>query len=1159
MKILKTLNYKSIYNQKRFTSILNKHKNKATDVNSMHSKVSKFITPNKDQKYFDEKIVDKHFDRQRYNNERSAKLGPTKPIYEDSNLFNVYNVDQDRINEIEKKLKKGKIVTYNDYFESFDKNEFSRLRQQIHFATEVNNNYSPNELDLSKLHSASNYLKSETSESQDGIYKNAILDAINIHKNQTGETNFSKETRSASDYLTIEEEFDNIVKKLEYLDYREFLALNRYIIEDEVHQSLIDKTKKNLVLVALDILDKKKREEVKAIFQKIDFDDTVKKESGVKIDANEETTSQKKFNYLMNNIKGSSELFYKYYYVLKKQMKEEDYKHLSQFDKIEELKNMKEKEQKSIYDFEISELGEKDDKLMNNKKFGFDTEIDNLIKIYRKKRLRSTTTKVESIIKKVSEVFQFKDIPQTMKDLKKAMEIQQKEEEKIKLEQEKEIEKQKAIAAKEAEEKKNAKAPKGGNKGVVETSVLPPGVNLEMLRPRRSRQAKSDSDNPVGYEKPKKDKYISEHKKTNFREDEDEDEEIEDEEIAIKKFFETEEYLKCKHKEEILLYIKYLIINDKLGTGYIYEPSNIETEKKIYNYLRSRIERKPTSLNELTKNDSFLKMLSQNNLINLDLMNVNEKDSIVLTYMKSLQSNTDVSFNSSFDTIKENYIKSKTNYEKESLLEEFDREYAKQFGYSHSEHIWELKNNTNFKDTIKVNNKVFPAKININTPQDFIYNEPLIRSIVNNYYKEYKIDFMYNYMDFFSNKYQVRRKLMETSANRLSLSEFNHLLTKFAYNVAAKQENKDKLDFTNQIKLNINNGKVNKIENIFNILEQNQKRSEDMPLDKFYNNNNTFSPKIPFEMEEKFKKFPHIFDNKDKNKIISAMMSTTTEFHPSRYDSFEVEMYKQVKRDPYYKHHMLNFLAFQTDKANNFAEFATISNKFNKSISKSYIADNSHIHNSAMLTNFMKDYSEEEMVKYYDVSRKIKEISLNKNIPDTNESIALVNNDYENMINGLESSIDETKNKNISKINIFKTQLNDVFRGMNDFKFTGTGKRKTSVASATLSPGTGKIIINGKPFHLYFSCGFERYKVLTPLRVTNLFAQVNLDIFVYGGGLTGQSEAIIPAISKSIIKLNRVFEKELLENMAIRHDPRNVERKKRGLQKARKGQVYNRR
>jgi small subunit ribosomal protein S9 len=83
--------------------------------------------------------------------------------------------------------------------------------------------------------------------------------------------------------------------------------------------------------------------------------------------------------------------------------------------------------------------------------------------------------------------------------------------------------------------------------------------------------------------------------------------------------------------------------------------------------------------------------------------------------------------------------------------------------------------------------------------------------------------------------------------------------------------------------------------------------------------------------------------------------------------------------------------------------------------------------------------------------------------------------------------------------------------------------------------------------------------VLSPLQLTDTVCQYDVKLTILGGGVSGQADAAIPAISKALIKINPEWKTMLAEHLMLKHDPRNVEPKKPGRIKARKGYVYNRR
>ncbi|HEY9189163.1 MAG TPA: 30S ribosomal protein S9 [Bacteroidota bacterium] len=116
----------------------------------------------------------------------------------------------------------------------------------------------------------------------------------------------------------------------------------------------------------------------------------------------------------------------------------------------------------------------------------------------------------------------------------------------------------------------------------------------------------------------------------------------------------------------------------------------------------------------------------------------------------------------------------------------------------------------------------------------------------------------------------------------------------------------------------------------------------------------------------------------------------------------------------------------------------------------------------------------------------------------------------------------------------------------------GTGRRKTSVARVRLLSGTGKVVINDRPFESYFPLEISREKILAPLSVTDNLGKYDVYVNVFGGGTTGQVEAIRLGIARSLVQINEEYRTILREKGFLTRDPRMVERKKYGQRKARK-------
>lgn len=114
------------------------------------------------------------------------------------------------------------------------------------------------------------------------------------------------------------------------------------------------------------------------------------------------------------------------------------------------------------------------------------------------------------------------------------------------------------------------------------------------------------------------------------------------------------------------------------------------------------------------------------------------------------------------------------------------------------------------------------------------------------------------------------------------------------------------------------------------------------------------------------------------------------------------------------------------------------------------------------------------------------------------------------------------------------------------------GRRKTAVARVYVSQGNGTITVNKRELENYFTTEPLRYKVKQPLTLTNNEANYDVKVNVYGGGITGQAEAIRLAISRALCEVEADNRTVLKPEGLLTRDPRMVERKKFGRKKARK-------
>jgi small subunit ribosomal protein S9 len=114
------------------------------------------------------------------------------------------------------------------------------------------------------------------------------------------------------------------------------------------------------------------------------------------------------------------------------------------------------------------------------------------------------------------------------------------------------------------------------------------------------------------------------------------------------------------------------------------------------------------------------------------------------------------------------------------------------------------------------------------------------------------------------------------------------------------------------------------------------------------------------------------------------------------------------------------------------------------------------------------------------------------------------------------------------------------------------GRRKTAVARVYLSEGKGNITINKRELDNYFTTSTLRYKVQQPLVLTENAEAFDIKVNVFGGGVTGQAEAIRLAISRALCEIDAENRSILKPEGLLTRDPRMVERKKFGQKKARK-------
>ena len=123
----------------------------------------------------------------------------------------------------------------------------------------------------------------------------------------------------------------------------------------------------------------------------------------------------------------------------------------------------------------------------------------------------------------------------------------------------------------------------------------------------------------------------------------------------------------------------------------------------------------------------------------------------------------------------------------------------------------------------------------------------------------------------------------------------------------------------------------------------------------------------------------------------------------------------------------------------------------------------------------------------------------------------------------------------------------------------GTGRRKTSTARVYIKPGTGRITVNERPLDEFFGRETGRMIVRQPLELMDMVTRFDIDATVAGGGITGQAGAIRHGITRALIQYDETLRRPLRTAGFVTRDAREVERKKVGRRKARRGPQYSKR
>lgn len=126
-------------------------------------------------------------------------------------------------------------------------------------------------------------------------------------------------------------------------------------------------------------------------------------------------------------------------------------------------------------------------------------------------------------------------------------------------------------------------------------------------------------------------------------------------------------------------------------------------------------------------------------------------------------------------------------------------------------------------------------------------------------------------------------------------------------------------------------------------------------------------------------------------------------------------------------------------------------------------------------------------------------------------------------------------------------------------KYSAIGRRKSSVAKVTITPGKGVITVNGKSVNDYMPYETLVMDLVQPLELVDAREKYDVNVVVKGGGFSGQTGAIRLGITRALMLANAETRPTLKANGMVTRDARIKERKKYGLKKARRAPQFSKR
>ncbi|MCH9812509.1 MAG: 30S ribosomal protein S9 [Epsilonproteobacteria bacterium] len=127
-------------------------------------------------------------------------------------------------------------------------------------------------------------------------------------------------------------------------------------------------------------------------------------------------------------------------------------------------------------------------------------------------------------------------------------------------------------------------------------------------------------------------------------------------------------------------------------------------------------------------------------------------------------------------------------------------------------------------------------------------------------------------------------------------------------------------------------------------------------------------------------------------------------------------------------------------------------------------------------------------------------------------------------------------------------------------KIYATGKRKRAIAKVWITPGSGKMAINGQSLDEWLGgLDLVKKRVMQPLDLTKQVQSIDIVATTLGGGFSAQADALRHGISRALAEFDPEFRSILKPNGLLTRDARVVERKKYGRRKARRSPQFSKR